>query len=50
MPTEPAMIINTESPDQPEAISSYERCGFVRCAPFGDYREDPLSLFMHKRL
>jgi len=35
---------------QPEAISLYERAGFERCAPFGDYREDPLSLFMEKRL
>ncbi|MCA3177273.1 MAG: GNAT family N-acetyltransferase [Burkholderiaceae bacterium] len=24
----------------------YERAGFVRCAPFGDYREDPYSVFM----
>jgi putative acetyltransferase len=35
---------------QPEAIGLYERAGFERCAPFGDYREDPLSLFMEKRL
>jgi putative acetyltransferase len=35
---------------QPEAIRLYERFGFTRCAPFGDYREDPLSLFMEKRL
>ena len=35
---------------QPEAIALYERAGFERCAPFGDYREDPLSLFMEKRL
>lgn len=24
----------------------YERAGFVRCAPFGDYTEDPASVFM----
>jgi len=24
----------------------YERHGFVRCGPFGDYREDPNSVFM----
>ncbi|MFO0460218.1 MAG: GNAT family N-acetyltransferase [Burkholderiales bacterium] len=24
----------------------YARAGFVRCAPFGDYREDPYSVFM----
>jgi len=35
---------------QPEAISLYERMGFERRAPFGDYREDPLSLFMEMRL
>ncbi|PQO88824.1 GNAT family N-acetyltransferase [Massilia phosphatilytica] len=35
---------------QPEAIGLYERMGFERRAPFGDYREDPLSLFMEMRL
>lgn len=35
---------------QPEAIGLYERLGFERCAPFGDYRDDPLSLFMEMRL
>ena len=35
---------------QPEAIGLYERAGFVRCAPFGDYQPDPLSLFMEKSL
>lgn len=35
---------------QPEAIALYERGGFVRCAPFGDYRPDPLSVFMERRL
>ncbi len=35
---------------QPEAIGLYERLGFGRRAPFGDYREDPLSLFMEMRL
>jgi putative acetyltransferase len=35
---------------QPEAIALYERAGFVRCPPFGEYREDPLSLFMELRL
>ena len=35
---------------QPEAIGLYERMGFERRAPFGDYKEDPLSLFMEKRL
>jgi putative acetyltransferase len=35
---------------QPEAIGLYERMGFERRAPFGDYREDPLSLFMEMAL
>jgi putative acetyltransferase len=35
---------------QPEAIGLYERDGFVRRAPFGDYQPDPLSLFMEKTL
>jgi len=35
---------------QPEAIALYERVGFERRAPFGDYRDDPLSLFMEMRL
>ncbi|WP_037915035.1 GNAT family N-acetyltransferase [Actinacidiphila yeochonensis] len=28
----------------------YERFGFERCEPFADYRPDPLSVFMTKRL
>ncbi len=35
---------------QPEAIGLYERDGFLRIAPFGDYLEDPLSIFMEKPL
>ena len=35
---------------QPAAIALYEKVGFSRCEPFGDYRPDPLSLFMEKRL
>jgi putative acetyltransferase len=35
---------------QPEAIGLYERCGFTHCEPFGDYRPDPLSVFMEKSL
>ena len=35
---------------QPEAIGLYERLGFARRAPFGEYRDDPLSLFMEMRL
>lgn len=35
---------------QPEAIALYERFGFVRRPPFGDYQLDPLSIFMEKAL
>ncbi len=35
---------------QPEAIALYERDGFTRRGPFGDYRPDPLSLFMQRPL
>ena len=35
---------------QPEALALYERCGYVRIPPFGEYREDPLSVFLEKRL
>jgi putative acetyltransferase len=34
---------------QTEAIGLYERSGFARIPPFGEYREDPLSIFYEKR-
>lgn len=37
-------------PYQPEALGLYERFGFSRCGVYGDYAEDPLSVFMEKRL
>lgn len=36
--------------DQVEAISLYASAGFRRCAPFGPYREDPLSPCYELRL
>ena len=33
---------------QPEALALYERSGYQRCGPFGDYGDDPLSVFMRK--
>lgn len=45
----PLMALET-GPAQPEAIALYARQGFERCGPFGDYRDDPLSVFMQKRL
>jgi ribosomal protein S18 acetylase RimI-like enzyme len=35
---------------QAAAIGLYERTGFQRIGPFGDYVEDPLSLFYEKRI
>lgn len=35
---------------QHEAVALYRRFGFQSIRPFGDYREDPNSLFFEKRL
>lgn len=35
---------------QPEAIGLYRSAGYRDIAPFGEYRPDPLSLFMEKWL
>ncbi|MGD8349247.1 MAG: GNAT family N-acetyltransferase [Gammaproteobacteria bacterium] len=35
---------------QPEAIALYRRLGYREREPFGAYREDPLSVFMEKRV
>lgn len=35
---------------QAEAIGLYERWGFQRRPPFGNYRDDPLSVYFEKRL
>jgi GNAT superfamily N-acetyltransferase len=35
---------------QGAAIGLYERWGFRRIPPFGEYREDPLSRFYEKRI
>ena len=35
---------------QVEAVGLYERYGFLRRAPFGEYREDPLSVYLEKTL
>ena len=32
------------------AIRLYQKMGFSSCPPFGEYKEDPLSLFMEKHL
>jgi putative acetyltransferase len=35
---------------QTEAIGLYERIGYHRIENFGEYKEDPLSIFMEKKL
>ena len=35
---------------QAEALGLYRSAGYVDCGPFGEYRADPLSRFMEKRL
>jgi putative acetyltransferase len=35
---------------QAEAIALYRASGYVDCGPFGEYKLDPLSCFMEKRL
>jgi putative acetyltransferase len=35
---------------QPAALALYKAAGYVERPPFGDYRPDPLSVFMEKRL
>ena len=35
---------------QTEALALYQRCGYIHCAPFGSYIEDPNSIFMEKRM
>ncbi len=35
---------------QPEALGLYERAGYRKVPPFGDYWDDPLSFFYEKNL
>jgi putative acetyltransferase len=35
-------------PAQPAAMALYARHGYQRCGPYGDYLDDPLSVFMRK--
>jgi len=37
-------------PGQAEAIGLYQGFGYHECPPFGDYKPDPLSVFMEKEL
>lgn len=36
--------------DSHAALGLYEKAGFRRCGPFGEYGPDPLSVFMEKAL
>lgn len=35
---------------QPEAVAFYAKSGYTQCGPFGNYTDDPNSVFMRKRL
>ena len=37
-------------PGQAEAIGLYQSLGYRKCPPYGDYKPDPLSVFMEKEL
>ena len=41
----PAAAGTRRSPRNKEAIGLYEGFGFERICPFGEYKEDPLSIF-----
>jgi len=45
----PQLVLES-GPSQPEALGLYQRHGFQRCGPYGDYPDDPLSVFMQKPL
>ncbi|WP_307719226.1 GNAT family N-acetyltransferase [Pseudoduganella armeniaca] len=44
-----ALMLET-GPTMPEALALYERLGYKYRGPFGDYPDDPLSVFMAKAL
>lgn len=44
-------LLKLESgPYQPEALALYTSAGYERRGPFGDYTNDPLSVFMQKHI
>lgn len=45
-----ALLKLETGPHQAEALALYAFCGYERCAVFGDYSNDPLSIFMQKKV
>lgn len=44
-------VIRLETgPYQHEALALYASAGYQRRGPFGDYTDDPLSVFMQKHI
>jgi putative acetyltransferase len=44
------LLLLETGPFQPEALRLYASAGYERRGPFGDYTDDPLSVFMQKTL
>ncbi|PXF31002.1 GCN5 family acetyltransferase [Pokkaliibacter plantistimulans] len=44
------LLMLETGPYQTEALAFYSRQGYARCAPFGDYPDHPLSVFMQRLL
>lgn len=44
------LLMLETGPRQPEALAFYASFGYERRAPYGDYWNDPLSVFMQKRI
>lgn len=45
-----ALLVLETGPSQPEALAFYQGSGYFRRALFGNYTNDPLSIFMEKHL
>jgi putative acetyltransferase len=44
-------LVTLESgPYQSEALGLYSAAGYKRCGPYGEYADDPMSVFMQKQL
>ena len=47
---DPTLVEVFELIHQRKAIDLYKKLGYSEIAPFGDYTEDPLSVFMEKKI